>query len=242
MKISAKSELFKDSLLNSLPVGLAQLDETGISNGRFLKHCLFEKSVNQCSPVISQNPDTFVGAYSYMNDGGYFRSNVFIGRFCSIGRRVSIGAGSHPMTGLSTHPLLVHGRGRPYSDSEALALRFRNALYSPTVIGNDVWIGDGVVIVPGITIGTGAVIGANSVVTKNVPPYAIVGGVPATVIRHRFPEETVSRLVASEWWEYPVEVIRSLPLKNIFELVETLDSIKAADGPEPAIYETYRLV
>lgn len=241
MKISAKIELFKDSRLDSIAVNAAQLDKVGISKARFLKNCLFEKSINQSSPIISKKPDTFVGAYSYMNDGGYVKAWVFIGRFCSIGRRVSIGAGAHPMSGLSTHPLLVHGRGKPYSDSEAAALRFRIPANSPTVIGNDVWIGDGVVVVPGVRIGTGAVIGANSVVTKDVPPYAIAAGVPAAVIRYRFPEETASRLLASEWWEYPLDFIRSLPRKNAFGLLESLEGAGAAGGLEPAVYETYRL-
>lgn len=242
MRLNSKLELFKNSGIdNAIPMTVVQLEEIGITNSRHLTKCLFEKSVNLASQVISKDPTVFIGAYSYMNDGGYLRGKVFIGRYCSIGRRVSIGAGSHPMTGLSTHPSLVYGSGRPYSDIESSALDIKPPRSQLTVIGSDVWIGDGAIITPGISIGTGAVIGANTVVVRDVPPYAIVGGVPAKLIRSRFPQEIASKLLSTEWWEYPVDYVKSLPRSNVYELIETLDRSESKIEFFSDDYDTYKL-
>ena len=78
-----------------------------------------------------------------------------------------------------------------------------------TIIGNDVWIGTNVLIKSGVTVGTGAVVGAGAVVTKDVPPYAVVCGVPAKVIKYRFPEEVCAKLLASEWWNMSDEDLKA---------------------------------
>ncbi len=241
MKLTDKLAAFRASSLKSIAATAEDLAAIGIINPRFLKSCLFETSVNLSSQIISRKPGVFIGAYSYMNDGGYLRDGVFIGRYCLIGRRVSLGAGSHPTAGLSTHPQLVYGHGRPYSEAEAEMLHIRNPSPSQTIIGNDVWIGDGAVLVAGVSIGTGAVIGANSVVTRDVPPYAITGGAPAKTIRHRFPPEVVSRLLASEWWEHPVATLRSLPVSNVFEFMEAAAGMGTGAMPSPAEFETFTL-
>lgn len=241
MKLTDKLAAFRASGLATIRKTSEELAEIGITNPRFLKCCLFEMSVSISSPIISRKPGVFIGAYSYMNDGGYLRDGVFVGRYCSIGRRVSLGGGNHPMAGLSTHPLLVYGRGRSYSDDEVEMLRIRNPGSSQTIIGNDVWIGDGAVVVAGVTIGTGAVIGANSVVTRDVPPYAISGGIPAKTIRHRFPPEVVSKLLASEWWEHPVKALRALPVGNVFEFLEAAAGMPTRGDSSPPKFETFAL-
>jgi len=92
----------------------------------------------------------------------------------------------------------------------------------PAKIGNDVWIGGNVVILTGVSVGDGAIVGANSVVTKDIPPYAIVAGAPARVLRKRFDDETIDQLAKSSWWTLPIEEILSLPLPNVHRTLEKL--------------------
>lgn len=178
----------------------------------------FEKEVSLDSTFLG-NGQLFVGAYTYINNGGYIRGDTFIGRYCSIGRRVTIGAGMHSISGLSSSPHLRGSNARPYSDDEKL--KFKNVnKRGATYIGNDVWIGDGVVILPGVTIGNGCVIGANAVVTKDIPDYAVAAGVPAKIISYRFDNDTIGALVTSEWWEMDKSYLNSMPLSNVYHFLE----------------------
>jgi len=150
-----------------------------------------------------------LGDFSYAAQGAIL-VNVRAGRFCSIGQEVQIGMFRHPARDfVSTYPAFfsVDNSGcrcsfvtRPGFDEDPL----------PTEIGHDVWIGNRAIIPGGVTIGTGAVVAAGAVVTKDVPPYAIVGGNPARLIRYRFEEDDIRFLLESRWWELPEEELRAL--------------------------------
>jgi len=164
-------------------------------------------------------PNIFVGDYTYYDDPvdptAFERSNVlfnwpefgdslYIGKFCSIAANVRINALEHPMERLTTHK--VSYRPNEYFRYLGVDGEFRASRQEQRVIiGNDVWIGHGAVITPGVQIGHGAVIGANAVVTKNLPPYHVVGGVPARFIRKRFDNAVIDRLLELEWWNWSVE-------------------------------------
>lgn len=144
-----------------------------------------------------------VGDFTYLerNSEGIYAE---IGKFCSIAANVRINALEHPMERLTTHK--VSYRPNEYFRYLGVDGDFRARRQAkPVTIGNDVWIGHGAVITPDVTIGHGAVIGANAVVTKDVAPYHVVGGVPARIIRKRFDEKIIDKLLKLCWWDWPVE-------------------------------------
>jgi virginiamycin A acetyltransferase len=225
MNISEKfSFLEKHKTLEAieLPVDAICDGEADRRNVLNLANLYFERHAKMESPVISSSRNSFVGAHSYMNGGGYVRAPVFIGRYCSIGRRVTIGAGRHSIHGLSSSPAISKGTGDPYGATEKEILGIIPNRENLIVLNNDVWVGDGAVIMPGVTVGTGAVIGANAVVTKNVPPYAVVGGVAAKIIKYRFPDEIIGELLNTEWWNLTPEQLQLLPTGNIFQFIDEM--------------------
>lgn len=140
---------------------------------------------------------TTVGDYSYIG----YNTNIYhaeIGKFCSISKDVCIGLPSHPSRFVSTSPIfvnIINGTGYSWSKQDLF-----DAVPEKVNIQNDVWIGMKVTIMGGVTIGNGAIIAAHSVVTKDVPPYAVVGGVPAKIIKYRFTEDIIDALQQSAWW------------------------------------------
>lgn len=179
------------------------------------------------STVYLQNvvtdPSIEVGEYTVYDDfvhdpRDFQRNNVLyhypinherlvIGKFCSIacGAKFLFNSANHALGSLSTYtfPIFFEEWDLPVED---IPRAWDNK--GDIVIGNDVWIGYEAVVMAGVTIGDGAIIGTRAVVTKDVPPYTIVGGVPAKPIRKRFDEETVKRLLALKWWDQPIERIR----------------------------------
>lgn len=127
-----------------------------------------------------------------------------IGSFCSISDHVFIGGAEHPMNWVSTSPVFQNAK---HSGPTKRFAKYDLPNPKRTIIGNDVWIGHGVTIKKGVSIGNGAVVGSNALVTKDVPPYAVVGGVPAKVIKYRFPQEVIARLEELQWWSFPDEKI-----------------------------------
>lgn len=146
---------------------------------------------------------TQMGKYSYCGNDCQI-VNAEIGAFCSISDHVFVGGAEHPMDRVSMSPVFQNTR---HSGPSKRFAYFESPKTKRTIIGNDVWIGHGVTIKQGVVIGDGAVIGSNALVTKDVPPYAVVGGVPAKVIKYRFPQEIIDRLEEIQWWNLPDEKI-----------------------------------
>lgn len=146
-----------------------------------------------------------IGAFTYIEVGCRL-SLTDVGRFCSIAPYTIIGMAEHPVaTFVATHPAFYrHAPAYGYDFVD----RDHHTELARTRIGNDVWIGAGACVRTGVTIGDGAVVGAGSVVTRDVPPYAIVVGAPARVVRHRFDEATVDLLTRTRWWDREIEWLR----------------------------------
>jgi len=175
---------------------------------------------------VITNPNIIVGDYSmyndFINDPREFEKNnvlyhypincdkLIIGKFCSIacGAKFLFNSANHASASLSTYPFPIFFEEW---DLDITDVRTAWDNKGDIVIGNDVWIGYEAVIMAGVTIGDGAVIGTRALVTKDVPPYAIVGGTPAREIRKRFPDETITSLLKLKWWDWPKEKI----LRNI---------------------------
>lgn len=175
------------------------IDAQSLINERnhLLSNCMINNSV--------------IGSYSYIGRNSIVQ-NTTIGKFCSIANDVFIGLGKHPAHHFSTSPLFYKRKNILDIDLITDDLAFNE--YEKIFIGNDVWIGARAIILDGVTIGHGAIIAANSVVTKDVPPYAIVGGVPAKILKYRFGDKKIEKLLKSKWWENSLENINS----NLLEL------------------------
>lgn len=182
------------------------------------------------STVYLQNvvsgPGISVGDYTmyddFVNDPRDFQRNnvlyhypecnhdrLVIGKFCSIacGAKFLFNAANHSLCSLSSYPFPIFFEEWGLEpDPVSIARAWDNR--GDILVGNDVWIGFEAVILAGVSIGDGAIIGSRAVVTKDVPPYTIVGGVPAKPIRRRFDNEIISKLLALRWWDWPEEKIR----------------------------------
>ncbi len=153
--------------------------------------------------------DIDLGSYSYIAEQSVV-SYTSIGKFCSIGPGFLCGYGSHPMNFVSTSPVFYSTRkqcGITFADKDDYQE------FSRTTIGNDVWIGARVFVRSGLRIGDGAVIAAGAVVVDDVPDYAVVGGVPAKLIRQRFSESVISELMEIAWWDWPEAELRAARAK-----------------------------
>lgn len=174
---------------------------------------------------VITNPLIEVGDYSYYDDPEgpeQFEKNVLyhfpfigdkliIGKFCAIARGVKfiMNGANHKLSGFSTFPFFIFGSGWEVATPAPGELPYKG----DTVIGNDVWIGFDALIMPGVKIGDGSIIAARSVVTRDVPPYSIVGGNPASVKKPRFDDAAIAGLLRIQWWNWDAaKITRNLSL------------------------------
>lgn len=157
-----------------------------------------------------------IGAYTYIRAGSRLgAAAMHIGRYCSIAPGVCIGDGQHPQDWVSTHPFQHGGsswtRGADFEGQPSpQLLRIKGG----TFVGNDVWIGTNAVILTGVRIGDGAIVAAGAVVTRDVPPYAVVGGVPARILKYRLPPDIALQLLRTKWWTYDLPSLSGIPFND----------------------------
>lgn len=164
-----------------------------------------------------------LGRYSYVAMAAQL-GHAKVGSFCSIGPQSAVGGlGKHPTNFLSTHPVFYSVKR-----SQGITFSKRQVITElpTTYVGNDVWIGSNAIILDGVTVGNGSIIGAGAVVTKDAPSYAILGGVPARIIRYRFSNDVIEALEKWQWWNMPDEVLKNLSVDFSSDKIWTIDEVE----------------
>lgn len=149
-----------------------------------------------------------IDKYSYIGHDSQV-VNAEIGAFCSISDHVFIGGAEHPMYWVSMSPVFENVKG---SLVKTRFVKYDVPVSDRTIIGSDVWIGHAAIIKAGVKIGHGAVVGAGAIVTKDIPPYAIVVGSPAKIIKYRFEKSVINKLLQLEWWNFSDSIIKELSI------------------------------
>lgn len=199
---------------------LAKDSEPRIHPTAELKGCKLGRYASIGERVILR--EVTVGDFSYFERHAEAIYTT-IGKFCSIAANSRINALEHPMERLTTHK--VSYRPNEYFRFLGVDSAFRERRQAKRVtIGHDVWIGHGAVVMPGVSIGNGAIVGANAVVTRDVPAYSIVAGVPAKPLRRRFPEAIAARIEALAWWDWaPEKLAKAVPDMQALSIEAFLD-------------------
>lgn len=213
-------------------------------NAKRYKNCVFNSPVDNTATIGS---DVWIGYHVFLQEnisiGNHTKIGTFsligcdskIGKYCSLAPNVAITPSQHPKYFLSTntdmYPMykdayIERYKGKIYPGCKTIKNAKVNFLAKQAAtIGNDVWIGQNAVVMDNVKVGDGTIIGSNAVVTHNVPPYAIVAGVPAKIISYRFPQEVITKLLKLKWWNMPEKLLTNLP-SDINDCIEILNNRK----------------
>ena len=197
-----------------------------------------------CAFLIGKNIWS-MGSFSY--SWSALPINCQMGRYCSIARYVSVFGERHPYEWLTTSSstydqnfIIFKQFCLDHKVEHIVAEPPQNTRKHGLVIGHDVWIGSNAVLKPDLIIGTGAVIAANAVVTKDVPPYAIVGGNPAKIIKYRFSENQIEKLLASQWWQYAFPELQHFNITDCDLFLEHFEQMKNQLQPyTPEVFQRH---
>lgn len=143
--------------------------------------------------------DSEIGDYTYLMERVQL-DHTTVGKFGNVAAAVRLGPTNHPIERPTAHHFTYRAGMYDLGNDDESVFEWRSD--HPVTVGHDVWIGHGAIVLPGVTVGNGAVVGAGAVVTRDVPPYTVVAGVPAEPIRRRFPESVAARIEATEWWHW----------------------------------------
>ena len=203
-----------------------------IPNSEKACSCLNSDKVIYIKPTV-KNKNVIVGDFSYFADVDFeshithhydfIGDKLIIGKFCQIGKGVEfiMNGANHKLTAATTFPFYIFEGWQQQPNTNDLPNK------GDTVVGNDVWIGQNVTVLPGVHIGDGAIIGANSVVAKDIPPYSVAAGNPATVKKMRFDNELIELLSEFRWWDKSIEEINNLiPILTCSDLEKVKTELK----------------
>jgi acetyltransferase-like isoleucine patch superfamily enzyme len=223
---------------------LAALDAVGLRlgglarTGRLADGSRIEAPTSIVSTVA---PGAFLDVGAFCNLSGGAINNVRFGRYCSVAAGVTIGPHEHPTDWLTTSRIAYYPEVNGWDALVAGSARARiragrrpfPASCPLTVIGPDVWIGQGAFLKAGVTIGAGAIVGARATVLRDVPPYVVVVGTPARMLRLRFAEPVVERLLAIEWWRFSLYDLFDAPMDRIDAALDVLEALAARGAVAP---------
>ena len=223
---------------------IAALDTVGLRLGglRYTGGLAEESRMEYPTSIASAvPPDAFLDVGAFCSLGGASLNNARFGRYCSVASGVSIGTHEHPTDWLTTSRTAyypeVHGWDRIAAGAAAPGIKARKRPYltscPTTTFGPDVWIGQGAFVKAGVSVGAGAIVGARATVVRDVPPYAIVVGTPARVVRLRFPEAVVERLLHVAWWRYSIYDLFDAPFDDIGAALDVIEDLVARGAVRP---------
>lgn len=202
-------------------------------------------SILGAGQIIAESPVSLLGCYilgglkigrfSYAGIGCIL-GGCTIGRYCSIAPSVRISLGEHLVDWLTSHPVgfsdSQFAHLPEYKEANLFKSRSAELIRPETIVGNDVWIGTNSTLRRGVKVGHGAIIGAHLLVLNDVPPYAIVTGAPAKVIRYRFEPDLIQELLALEWWNYDLRVFSGIDIRDVKSSIEKMKVAVAAHSPK----------